>query len=135
MLDAQRAYGNQPATISSGPLSVGRNLNAMLPEDASDRGPIVRGHHALVADVRIDNRQEIERSLGLPPLQSARYCDAAILFDALLAWGPGALNRIVGEFALAFWDERRRQLLLARDILGHRPLLFHRANSFFAFSS
>jgi asparagine synthase (glutamine-hydrolysing) len=116
-------------------LSLGRNLNAMLPEDTNDRGPIVRGHHALVADVRIDNREEIEQSLGWSSAQAGRHCDAAILFEALLTWGPEGLNRIVGEFALAFWDEPRRQLLLARDILGHRPLLFHRASGFFAFSS
>lgn len=107
----------------------------MLPEDVSDRGPITRGDHAMVADVRIDNRDEIEKALGLSSIQAARSCDTAILFEALLAWGPRALNRIVGEFAFALWDLRLRQLLLGRDILGQRPLLFHRGNGFFAFSS
>jgi asparagine synthase (glutamine-hydrolysing) len=65
----------------------------------------------------------------------ARRCDAAILFEALVAWGSRALDRIVGEFALAFWDQHRRQLLLARDILGLRPLVIHRGDSFFGFAS
>jgi asparagine synthase (glutamine-hydrolysing) len=135
MLEAQRAYGNHLASLDVGPLCVGRNLRSMLPEDADDRGPIVRGHYALAADVRIDNRDEIERALGLSLVRAAGQCDAAILFESLLAWGSGGLDRIVGEFALAFWDGRAGRLLLARDILGHRPLLFHRANGFFAFSS
>jgi asparagine synthase (glutamine-hydrolysing) len=135
MLRAQQAYGNHSASLDIGPLSIGRNLYPMLPQDAGDRGPILRGPYALAADVRIDNREELERALGLSVAEAAQQCDAAILFEALLAWGSGALNRIVGEFAIAFWDARRRQLLLARDILGLRPLVFHRANGFFAFAS
>ncbi|HKP34745.1 MAG TPA: asparagine synthase-related protein [Sphingomicrobium sp.] len=135
MLRAQDAYGNLPARADVGPLSLGRNLHPMLPEDVYDRGPIVRGPHALVADVRIDNREEIERSLGIGTDDAARQCDAAILFEALIAWGSDALNRLTGEFALAFWDGQRRRLLLARDVLGSRPLVFHRAPDFFAFAS
>lgn len=135
MLAAQRIYGSHTTSADLGPLSLGRNLNAMLPEDANDRGPIIRGHHALVADVRIDNRAEIERLLDIGGAEAARLADAAMLFEALSTWGPEALNRIAGEFALAFWDGHRRRLLLARDILGLRPLFFHRGNGFFAFAS
>lgn len=135
MLEAQRAYGGHAASSEAGPICIGRNLSLMLPEDAHDRGPVVRAHFTLVADARIDNREEIERGLGLSFAQAKQLCDAAVLLESLLAWGSGALDRIVGEFALALWDNRSRQLLLARDILGHRPLLFHRGKGFFAFSS
>lgn len=116
-------------------MSLGRNLFALLPEDAADRGPVVRGPYALVADVRIDNRQELERTIGVSESRAAQLSDTALLFECLLAWGKDALNRIAGEFALAFWDGARGRLLLARDILGLRPLVFHRSDSFFAFAS
>jgi asparagine synthase (glutamine-hydrolysing) len=61
--------------------------------------------------------------------------DSALLFEGLLAWGPAAVDRLVGDFAFAFWDEAERTLLLARDILGLRPLYFHRGEGFVAFSS
>ncbi len=107
----------------------------MLPEDTYDHGPVSRSTFRLVADVRLDNRPDLVASLGLRPSDHARLPDAALLFEALLKWGDDAVNHWVGEFAFAFWDGSKRQLLLGRDILGHRPLYFHRRSSFLAFAS
>jgi asparagine synthase (glutamine-hydrolysing) len=49
--------------------------------------------------------------------------------------GPGCLSRLNGQFALALWDRRQRQLLLARDRLGIRPLYYAEAGGYLAFGS
>ena len=51
------------------------------------------------------------------------------------AWGHEVIDRLVGDFAIVFWDNRRQQLVLARDFLGQRPLHYHRGRDFFAFAS
>ena len=89
----------------------------------------------MVADVRLDNRRELLAELGLQSRDAHSLPDAALLFESLLKWGEPAVDRFVGEFAFAFWDEAKQELLLGRDFLGMRPLHFHRGNGFFAFAS
>ncbi len=40
--------------------------------------------------------------------------------------GAACVEDLDGMFALAIWDERRQQLLLARDRVGKKPLFFYR---------
>jgi asparagine synthase (glutamine-hydrolysing) len=50
--------------------------------------------------------------------------------------GPRFVERLHGMFALALWDASRERLVLARDRLGKKPLLYARlADGTFAFAS
>lgn len=137
MLLAQEEYGpDGTARAQLDGLAVGRNLYRLLPEDEHDRQPLVSedGCFALVADVRLDNRQELLEALDEGDRHSA-VADAEILFRAVLRWGDDAFDQILGDYAFAFYDARDRRLTLARDPLGQRPLFWHRGSGFVAFSS
>lgn len=138
ILAAQSVYApDPPATWSDGRIALGRRLFRLLPEDRFDRGPAVSsdGSGVLIADVRLDNREELSDSLGTSRGESARLSDADLLLKTLARWGEGALDRILGDFAFAWWQPERRTLLLARDAMGQRPLHFHRGDGFVAFAS
>ena len=138
MLAAQEIYGpHDSRQWSEGSLAMGRNLFRLLPEDVHDRQPLQSpdGRLTLVADVRLDNRDELTSKLSLSAADSQRLCDAALLLESFERWGEGMLDRLVGDFAFALWDARTQKLLLARDFLGQRPLHYHRARGLFAFAS
>ena len=138
MLSAQEIYGpHDGRQWSDGTMAMGRRLFRTLPEDAHDGQPLrsADGRLVLVADVRLDNRDELTSALRLPSELSRELCDAAVLLECLVAWQEGALDRLAGDFAFALWDLRAQKLLLARDFLGQRPLHYHCGTGFFAFAS
>jgi len=132
ILAAQTMFGpHGTATARFAGIALGRNLYRLLPEDVHDRQPERHGDLALVADVRLDNRDELVAELALESASS----DAGVLLHALAAWGEGALGRLVGAFAFALWDAATERLTLARDPMGQRPLYYHRDGQGFAFAT
>jgi len=49
--------------------------------------------------------------------------------------GEDCVNRLNGMFAFAIWDDRKKELFMARDRFGKKPLLYHYKNNTFSFSS
>ena len=137
MLDAQAAYGPDGAAAwADGPIAMGRALWRLLPEDAHDLAPVQGSSGCVgVADVRIDNRDELLDALGAPKPGPGQLSDAAVLLAAFERWGDAAFARIAGDFACAIWDPRARRLTLARDCVGARPLHYHAAPGLFAAAS
>jgi len=90
----------------------------------------------LVADARIDNRDDLIRLL-----EDERYVDNSISDEELILlayrrWGSVAPAKLLGDFSFAIWDEREKHLFCARDFAGVRPFYFaHLPGKLFAFGS
>jgi asparagine synthase (glutamine-hydrolysing) len=78
----------------------------------------------VVCNGEIDNHETLRewlRSRGRTPADGS---DVAVLPDLYLEKGEDIASELEGPFALAIWDPRKEQLLLARDRVGERPLFY-----------
>jgi asparagine synthase (glutamine-hydrolysing) len=137
MLQALSLYASDGRVQYTGPrLAMGRNLHRSLPEDDYDRQPLSGdGVTALVADVRLDNREELGSALDLSTQQTAGMADSDFLLAAWLRWGEQCVGHLIGAFTFAVWNEQRRHLVLVRDHVGERPLFYASTTNGFAFAS
>lgn len=79
------------------------------------------GRFELVYNGEIYNHAELRTQL--PSQEWRGHSDTETLLAAIEHWGfEGALRKSIGMFAIAMWDRKLRQLTLARDRMGEKPL-------------
>jgi asparagine synthase (glutamine-hydrolysing) len=61
--------------------------------------------------------------------------DTEVILHIFEELGPDCLKRLNGQFALAIWDSSRKELFLARDRVGIRPIFFTLQNDRLVFAS
>lgn len=95
------------------------------PESLTEKQPFLNRSGALVitADARIDNREELLRTLDLNGGEAVS--DSELILFAYAKWGENCPKKLVGDFAFAIWDKRERTLFAARDRIGIKPFYYH----------
>jgi asparagine synthase (glutamine-hydrolysing) len=61
--------------------------------------------------------------------------DSEVIVHLYEDYGPLCVKYLRGMFAFALWDEKKKELLLARDRLGQKPLVYTRAGNALIFAS
>ncbi len=79
---------------------------------------------SLVFNGEIYNYRELKKELTecRPEYGWRTSGDTEVLLLAYDTWGRDCLVKLNGMFAFAVWDERKRELFLARDRMGQKPL-------------
>ncbi len=78
----------------------------------------------LVYNGEIYNFRELRAELEAKGCRFTSDGDAEVLLQALKHWGLACLERLRGMFAFALVDTKRRELVLARDRYGVKPLAY-----------
>jgi asparagine synthase (glutamine-hydrolysing) len=108
---------------------------AIIDLSAAAKQPMERDGRVIVFNGEIYNFRALRRELETQGHTFTTQSDTEVLLAGWKEWGAGLLPRITGMFALALWDTRRRELVLARDAFGKKPLLYACAGGALYFGS
>lgn len=125
------------AIVVEGPIGACYRSFPAADESRSGGQPMVgRNHEVVVGSLRLDNREELIRSLR-SQLHGCegQISDIALVLAAYERWGELFPLHLVGEFALALYDPNARKCFLTRDHIGARPLYYHYDNDKLIFGS
>lgn len=89
----------------------------------------------IVFNGEVYNYLELKKELEVRNHIFKTTSDTEVVLHLYQEYGPQFLNKLNGQFAIAIWDSRKKELLLARDRVGIRPLFYTKVNSGVVFAS
>ena len=107
-------------------IHLGHRRLSIIDLSASANQPLVKGGLALVYNGELYNYRELRAELEKKGASFITSSDTEVVLEAWRHWGPEALARFRGMFAFAIADTATGELVLARDPLGIKPLLYLR---------
>jgi len=117
-------------------LALGHNRLAVIDvtENAAQPMKSRDGRFVLIYNGEVYNYKEVAQDLDRRDLPDG-FGDTAVVLAALIKWGPQALSRFNGMWALLFYDIQEKTLLVSRDRFGVKPLYFYRDEKSLYFAS
>jgi asparagine synthase (glutamine-hydrolysing) len=107
--------------------------------DLSEQGNQPMGNEdgsvQLVFNGEIYNFLELRKELVEKGHLFRGHSDSEVIVHAYEEWEDNFLSHLQGMFAIGLWDRKKRNLIIARDRLGIKPLYYYQRNGRFAFAS
>ena len=137
-LDVMRRRGPDAEGLWAGEgIVLGHRRLAILDLDARSNQPMVSGcgRYVIVFNGEIYNFRELRRDLEADGATFRTTSDTEVLLELYARDGERMLPRLRGMFAFAIWDTTARELFLARDPYGIKPLYYVQTPQGFVFAS
>lgn len=93
------------------------------------------GELCIVFNGEIYNFSSLRAELATKGHIFRSHSDTEVILAAYREWGTDCLSHLNGMFAFALYDGRQRQLFIARDRAGEKPLFYAQAGGALRFAS
>jgi asparagine synthase (glutamine-hydrolysing) len=107
------------------PMAFGHRRLSLIDLTAAGHQPMRDEHLTIVFNGEIYNYKELRSTLQHYGYQFRTNSDTEVILKAYLHWGTDAFEYFNGMFAVAIWDEKKKQIILARDHAGIKPLYYY----------
>lgn len=128
MRDAMHRGGPDDAGLfvhSSLPLALGHRRLSLIDLSEAGHQPMIDAELTIVFNGEIYNYLELRSTLQHYGHQFKTESDTEVILKAYRQWGVEAFEYFNGMFALALVDEKKQELVLARDHAGIKPLYYY----------
>lgn len=118
-------------------VGLGHRRLAVIDLSAAGHQPMqdASGGLCIVFNGEIYNFADLRQELAARGHTFRTRSDTEVILAAYREWGTDCLSRLNGMFAFALYDSRQRQLILARDRAGEKPLFYALADGGLRFAS
>jgi asparagine synthase (glutamine-hydrolysing) len=89
----------------------------------------------IVYNGEIYNFQQVRSQLVDKGYQFRSHTDTEVILHAYQEWGTGCLEKFIGMFAFAIWDNAAKKLFAARDRVGIKPFYYYFKDGTLIFAS
>lgn len=93
------------------------------------------GRYTLTYNGEVYNYRALRAELEALGHRFRTESDTEVVAESFARWHTDAFAKFDGMFALAIWDREERELVLARDRFGEKPLCYVDESRWFAFAS
>jgi asparagine synthase (glutamine-hydrolysing) len=120
-----------------GPAGLGQQWLRITPESVNEVLPFFdpTDEVALVADARLDNREELLEQFGIAKIDWPVTPDSQIILHSFRRWGRDCAAHLLSDFVFAIWDGRRREMICVTDPMGMGSVYYYLTPELFAFAS
>ncbi|SDZ82357.1 asparagine synthase (glutamine-hydrolysing) [Thiothrix caldifontis] len=137
MAKLEKRGPDHAGSFSDGGLMFGHRRLAIIDLSYKSSQPMVdiESGLALVFNGTIYNHPELRAELKARGHHFFSEGDTEVILKAYAEWGEDVPKHLLGMFAFAIWDMRKKTLFLARDRMGIKPLYYAADSKSFRFAS
>ena len=129
--------GHRPPPLAEPGVAMGHRRYSIFDLSGAGRQPFFSSdkRYTMVFNGEIYNYVELRDELTKHGFEFSTNCDTEVLLAAYEKWGTECLGKLNGCWAMAIWDNVSKELVVARDRFGEKPLFYTEIDGDLVFAS
>ena len=116
-------------------VGLGHRRLAIIDHTDAGKQPMKYRHWYIIFNGEMYNYAEVKTELENLGHEFVSHSDTEVILHAWEQWGAAMIDRFIGMFAFAIYDEQKKELVAFRDRAGVKPFYYYWKDGLFLFAS